>query len=330
MLRESETTRPEMGLSGARPAAATGCIPRVAVGLPVYNGENYLREALESLVSQTFADWELILSDNGSTDGTEGICREFAGRDSRILYLREPVNRGGAWNFNRVFALSRSPLFRWAAHDDVCEPRLLEKCVAALDGRPGAVLAYPRTRIIGPRGEFLEDYGTRLRTDSPRVAVRFHDCICVDHACYPIFGVIRSEWLRRTPLLGAFAGSDRNLLAELSLFGPFMEVPEILFLRRDHPGTSIRQFPSPRDRTAWFRSDARIALAPTLRRAWGYWESLNRAPLAPWDRLACVGVLGKWAGARARHWLARSFAPGASDAPARGAAAGTHPYMAAQ
>jgi glycosyltransferase involved in cell wall biosynthesis len=332
MLRESEESRPFPASADGGESAAPGTVPPVTIGLPVYNGENYLRPALESLLAQTFADFEIILSDNGSTDGTEAICREFAARDKRIRYLREPANRGATWNFNRVFRLNRSPWFRWAAHDDVCAPELLERCVAALRARPDAVLAYPRTRIIGPEGEPLGDYGTRLRTDSPDVAVRFHDCICVDHACFPIFGLMRAHLLKRTPLLGAFAGADRNLLAELCLFGPFVEVPEILFLRRDHPGTSTRRFPSAKERMAWFRADARVAVSPTLRRAWGYWDSLNRSPLGPRDRLACLGVLGKWAGERASHWISRRFALASGEMPLPGGSstAGAHPYVAAQ
>lgn len=347
MLRESGKIQPSTATSSQIEIPVSGDAPLVTLGLPVYNGENYLRQALESLLSQTFTDWELILSDNGSTDGTEAICREFAARDARVRYYRESVNRGATWNFNRVFHLSRSPLFRWAAHDDVCSPQLLERCVAALRSRPDAVLAYPRTRIIGPRNEHLEDYPIRLRTDSPDPAVRFHDCICVDHACFAIFGLMRADWLRRTPLLGSFVGADRNLLAELSLLGPFTEIPEILFHRRDHPGTSTRQFPSAKDRAAWFGGDAHTPLSPTLRRAWGYWESLNRVPLAPRDRLACLGVLGKWAGARMRHWLISRIALAAgpmpmprgpaspisapsASAPAVSAPGPAHPYIAAQ
>jgi len=340
MLRESESPLPSaaagremprekpLGAGSADPLVA----PLVTIGLPVHNGENYLRPALESLLAQTFGDWEIILSDNGSTDGTESICREFAARDRRIRYLRESANRGAAWNFNRVFRLCRSPLFRWAAHDDVCAPELLERCVAALQAHPEAVLAHPRTRIIGPQSEPLGDYTIRLRTDSRDPAIRFHDCICVDHACFPIFGLMRADRLRRTPLMGAFAGSDRNLLAELSLLGPFCEIPETLFQRRDHPDTSTRRFPSARERMAWFRSDARIALAPTLRRAWGYWESLNRAPLGARDRLACLGVLGKWMGERAANWCTRRFSLTSGPMPmtADREAAGSHPYVAAQ
>ena len=279
----------------------------VSLGLPVYNGANFLRQALESVLSQTYSNWELILSDNGSTDGTEAICREFAARDARIRYFREERNRGATWNFNRVFTLSRGPFFRWTAHDDVCAPELLERCVAVLEELPEAVLCHPRTRIIGGTGEYLEDYGIKLRTDSPKVGHRFHDLICVDHACFPIFGVIRAEVLRHTGLMGNFVGSDRNLLAELALKGPFAEVPEYLFFRRDHPGTSTRQFPSAKDRLVWFSNGGRRGQFPTLKRALGYWNSIERAPLGSGDRLICLGVLLKWGCLRLQSRLHRAF-----------------------
>lgn len=295
--------------------------PLVSLGLPVYNGENFLRQALESILSQTYANWELILSDNGSTDGTEAVCREFAARDPRIRYFREELNRGATWNFNRVFTLSRGTFFRWTAHDDLCAPELLERCVAVLLERPEVVLCHPRTRIIGGMGESLEDYGIRLRTDSPGIGGRFHDLICVDHACFPIFGVIRAEVLRRTGLMGNFVGSDRNLLAELALHGPFSEVPDYLFLRRDHPGTSTRQFPSARDRLVWFSNGGRRGRFPTLKRALGYWQSIARAPLGPGDRMICLGVLVKWGCMRLHSALARPLA--GHDRAEKGAARGT-------
>jgi glycosyltransferase involved in cell wall biosynthesis len=279
--------------------------PLVSMGLPVYNGENYLREALESLVTQTFTDWELILSDNASTDATESICREYAARDGRIRYFREEVNRGATWNFNRVFHLANSPLFRWAAHDDVCEPELLERCVAVMQARPEVVLCYPRTRIIGPKGEHICDYGTQLRTDSPETGKRFHDLICVDHACFAIFGLVRTRLLRRTMLLGDYIGSDRNLLAELALYGPFHELPEFLFLRRDHPGTSMRQFATAKERLIAFHANAHGGKFPTLGRALGYWRSIVKVPMSPADRLTCVGILGKWVLMRFRSVLRR-------------------------
>jgi glycosyltransferase involved in cell wall biosynthesis len=281
--------------------------PLVSLGLPVYNGGNFLRQALESILEQTYTHWELILSDNGSTDTTESICREFAARDGRIRYLREEANRGATWNFNRVFALAQGPLFRWTAHDDVCAPELLERCVAVMISRPEVVLCHPRTRIIDAHGDILCDYGTQLRTDSPAAGRRFHDLICLDHACFSIFGLVRSDLLRRTPLLGDFTGADRNLLAELALYGPFHEIPEFLFLRRDHPGTSTRQFPSAKERAMWFRAQDKGIQYPTLRRGLGYWSSINRAPLGPSDRLVCLGILAKWFTMRFRSMLGRNL-----------------------
>jgi glycosyltransferase involved in cell wall biosynthesis len=307
MMHLESAKAPDGGASAGDDMGERARFPLVSLGLPVYNGANYLAEALESLLLQTYSNWELILSDNGSTDATEEICRAFADRDPRIRYHREPANRGATWNFNRVVELARGPLFRWAAHDDVCAPELLERCVEALEANPLAVLCHPRTRVIGPVGELLEDYGIRLRTDSGRVGPRFHDLICVDHACFPIFGVIRLDVLKRTPLLGQYSGSDRNLLAELSMHGPFHEVPEFLFLRRDHPGTSTRQYPSAKDRRSWFKVEQRGPNLPTVRRALGYLESILRSPLGPADRLICLGILGKWSSLRLRSLIGRNL-----------------------
>ena len=129
-----------------------GC-PRVSVGLPVYNGERYLRLAIDSILAQTFEDFELIISDNASTDHTEEICREYAARDPRVIYIRQPRNRGGAWNFNHVVELARGEYLKWAAHDDVLAPTFLKECVAALDRLPGTVLASPRTVKIDESGK---------------------------------------------------------------------------------------------------------------------------------------------------------------------------------
>lgn len=292
--------------------------PLVALGLPVYNGENYLAQALESLLAQTFTDFEIILSDNGSADGTEAICREFAARDTRIRYVRESRNRGVFWNFNRTFELSRSPLFRWTAHDDLCAPTLLQECVEAMHERPEVVLCYPRTRIIGVDGEPKFDYGKRLRSDAPDPALRFHEEISEDHACYHIFGLIRSDVLRRTSLMGAYAGADRNLLAELALHGPFHEIPRPLFMRRDHPNTLSRRFRDVRDMADYVhktetRAESQLIHIPTLRRAIGYWDSLNRVPLSAQDRFACLGVLGKWVMVRGRNWVAKRLTAAQPD-----------------
>ena len=138
----------------SRPAGRGNCkgrfgmsesVPRVTIGLPVYNGENYLAAAIESLLSQTFTDFELVICDNGSTDRTEQVCRAYAARDARIRYYREVENRGLAWNFSRTFELARGEYFKWHAHDDLCGPTLLRGALEALGPRSrlGAGLRAP-------------------------------------------------------------------------------------------------------------------------------------------------------------------------------------------
>ena len=119
--------------------------PRISIGLPVYNGERYLETALDSLLRQTCTDFELIISDNASSDGTEAICRRYAHRDPRVLYHRSERNRGASWNHNHVVEFARAPYFKWAAHDDVCAPEFLERCAGVLDGHPAVILCYPQT-----------------------------------------------------------------------------------------------------------------------------------------------------------------------------------------
>ena len=126
--------------------------PRISIGLPVYNGEAYLAQAIESLLNQTFHDFELIVSDNCSVDSTAEICKKFAAQDQRIIYYRNDHNLGAAANFNRVVELAKGECFAWANHDDLWAENYLEKCVAQLDAFPEAVLVYARSAMIDAHG----------------------------------------------------------------------------------------------------------------------------------------------------------------------------------
>src|SRR5262245_36537007 len=121
---------------------------RVTTGMPVRNGQRFIRQAIDSLLAQTYRHFELIICDNASTDQTEVICREVAERDARIRYFRNQENIGPAGNHNKCFNLSRGEYFRWHAHDDMCAPTYLQRCVEVLDADPGVVIAYPRTTIV--------------------------------------------------------------------------------------------------------------------------------------------------------------------------------------
>lgn len=210
--------------------------PRVSIGVPVYNGERFIRETLDSILNQTFTDWELIVCDNASTDGTAAICHEYVRGDARIRYVRNDVNLGSARNFNRTLELSRGEYFKSANADDLCAPELVEKCVAILDARPEVVLCYARSVLIDERGRPLQPYDDGLDLRQPGVADRFRGAIERVQKVNVLQGVVRADALRKTGKLGAYRGSDIVLAAEIALYGQIYEIPDRLFFRRIHPG----------------------------------------------------------------------------------------------
>lgn len=210
--------------------------PRVSIGLPVFNGENFLAEALAVHLGQSMGDLELIVSDNASTDGTETICRWFAARDDRIRYVRNPTNLGAAANYNQSLALARAPFFKWAAHDDLLEPDFLERSLAALEARPEAVLCITGARRIDAGGAELLRWTSPLHgTEAASPSTRFGAVVRTFYCHWTeIFGLARREALARTMGHRPFRGTDIALIAELALLGPFVRLDEPLFVHREH------------------------------------------------------------------------------------------------
>lgn len=270
---------------------------RVAIGLPVYNGEKYLVQTLDSILAQTFEDFDLVISDNASTDRTEEISRDYAGRDRRVRYHRNEKNLGAARNYNRVFELATAEYFKWAAHDDLMAPGYIERCVDVLDGEPNVVLCYPKTRIIDEEGKSKEDYFDNLHLDSLRAHERFrHVLFELTGECNAVFGLIRRETLRRTNLIGNFHSSDIVLLAELAMRGEFYEIGETLFFRRDHPDTSVRLHRSKQDRAAWFDPEkaGRYSM-PMWRWLIEFTKAVRRVPMDLTEKSRCYALVCKWA-----------------------------------
>jgi glycosyltransferase involved in cell wall biosynthesis len=276
--------------------------PLLTVGLPTYNGEAHLAEALDALLGQTFDQFELIISDNASTDATEEISRDYATRDKRVRYVRQPSNLGCAANHNYLVDVARGKLFKWASDDDLYARDLLRSCVAVLDANPDVILSHAWTAMIDADGEVTTKAGYTLETDSPDPAVRFSSML-FGVGGDDDYGVIRTDVLRRTALNQSYWHADRTITAELALHGRFLHVPEPLYFRRDHPGAIRRE----RSVRSWCtiqdprRADRLRHPMPRLLGEYvlGYVNAIRRAPLTAAERRRCFSALAAWLGRRA-------------------------------
>lgn len=278
-------------------------MPKVSIGLPVYNGERYLRGAIDSILAQTFRDFELILCDNASTDGTAAICRDYTARDSRVRYRRNERNVGACRNFNLCVELASGEYFKWAAYDDAHAPEYLARCVEVLDRDPSVVVSHSQIRIIDERGRPVFDHVYRSGyAASPDPAQRFADLLHEDRWSYEIFGLFRAAALRQTRLLDTYIAADRILRAHLGLLGRYHIVDEPLFLNRDHAGRSVRMLPAHHLRLGWLDpSQAGRRVFPHWKILREYLRLLRLCPLSVAEQSRCLVALLGWL-ARDLNW----------------------------
>ncbi len=277
--------------------------PRLTIGLPVHNGEEYLAASIEALLGQSYEDFELIISDNASTDDTAEICRRYVRHDSRVRYVRQPENIGLAPNHNFLVHEARGELFKWASDDDLYARDLLKRCVDALDERPAIVLAHSWTAIIDAASTVTTAVAYTHATASSSAPERFRSLL-FDVGGDDDGGVIRTSALRRTALNASYYGADRTFVAELALYGPFHHIPEWLYFRRDHPARAARAFPSVRGWCANLEPRRANRLRnPAVRLyteyVWGFVSAIRRSPLTPAQRRECYRYLRQWAVSRA-------------------------------
>lgn len=206
--------------------------PILTVGMPVRNGARWIDEAMASILSQRFADLELVVSDNASTDQTEDIVRAAAERDPRVRYVRQPENIGPYRNHDDVLALARGRYFKWASSSDICLDGFFEQCVSILESRSDVVLAYPKTQLIVDQHGRREDYDDNLELDIDGPARRFARYLDRVRLNSPFHGIARHTAFAGTALNLPLPGSDISLMAEVTLRGKFVEVPERLLVRR--------------------------------------------------------------------------------------------------
>jgi glycosyltransferase involved in cell wall biosynthesis len=231
-----------------RAAQRTPDGPRVVLGMTLYNNAEHLPDALDSLLAQTHTDFVLVLLDDASRDGTEGVARAYASRDARVRYFRHETRQAmiATWREVAEIAARECPsaeYFAWVSDHDRWHPRWLATLIAELDRDPEAVLAYPITRRMAPTGEELEKGPRRFDTAGcGDLASRWrHFCREGVGAGDMVYGLMRLDALRRAGIFRTVLRPDRLLIAELTLYGGIRQVPEVLWYRRRSSATSVER-----------------------------------------------------------------------------------------
>ncbi len=269
---------------------------RVSIGLPVYNGENFVEDAIRSVLDQTFEDFELIISDNASVDRTGEIARDFAASDPRVRYIRSERNLGAARNYNRAWQESSGAYFRWLAHDDRIAPTYIAATVAALDAAPDAVLCNTVVDYIDPQGTVFAFYDSVLdEASGPDPVQRFAAMVLLSHSCVDMFAMVRRSAMEGSLLHATFHGADRAFLAQMALRGRLLQLPEHLVQMREHQNRYTRQQASAKMRRLWHDPDSRGGSGmPTLKLYSEYVKLVRGEALTPAARRGCYAVLLRW------------------------------------
>lgn len=209
-------------------ASDTSPQPRVSVVMPVYNEERFLREAVDSILSQTFTDFEFIIIDDGSTDGTPDILAQYAQRDSRVRVFRQE-NSGLVRSLNRAVALSRGEYVARMDADDISLPKRLATQVRWLDSNPEIASLATRTDEIDENGRVVKR-GDRYvgsafirRTLLRGYSILYHGSVMFRRVCFDRVGGYREEFKR---------AEDYDLWLRMTDHYSLDNVPEILYQHR--------------------------------------------------------------------------------------------------
>ena len=271
--------------------------PLVSIGLPVFNGEDFLENALDSILNQTYKNIEVIVCDNASTDRTSSIISAYLKNDDRIKYHRQEINIGAAGNYNRTFELSKGKYFKWAAHDDVMHENYIEQCVQTLESDPSTSLVQSLVGQIDENGIVTTHVYTGIDdifSDDTSICAQYRILMQKRGAWVRIFGVIRSDILKNTPLIDKYVGSDLTLLGELGLNGKVKDLDTVLFWRREHSRTSTRgEFKARRKRLVWFDSkkNSNSISLPEWKLTWEIFRSITRQSIPLKNKIYCFRVI---------------------------------------
>lgn len=206
---------------------------KVSIGIPVYNGEDFIAGSIESLLSQEYSNYEILIVDNDSSDNTVDICQKFAAKDSRIKYIKNHGNVGSTRNFSRAFELSSGEYFMWASADDTFETDYVKNCVDVLEKDPSVALCYSWTNIIDSNGSLITVYKDKFNLNDNNSAKRYLELIYHLDLCNCLHGLIRASVLSNTKMIQPESGAwDCVLLAEIALRGKFVQIQKPMFNRR--------------------------------------------------------------------------------------------------
>ena len=270
--------------------------PLVSIGLPVYNGENYIEQCISSILSQTYKNIELIISDNASTDNTRKIVEEFQLNDPRIIISVNEINLGAQLNYDKTVHLAKGSFFKWMAHDDYIYPTFIEECVNLLLKKPE--LVYCQSLI-----EFTDDAlnsigihkGMSDQDMHSKSAHRFRDLILKPHPCMDVFGVFRIQYLGNSLLHGGYPGSDRAYLAEMAMKGPAGFIDKPLIKIREHDNRYTQSIFSIKQKLQWFNTTKKQNIfSPTMALYKDYMHIIKTHSDSWRTRLQCYSYLIMW------------------------------------
>ena len=220
--------------------------PTVTIGMPVFNGERFIRKALDSALNQTFSDFEIIISDNNSNDATQTICCEYAARDSRINYIRHEKNFGVHWNFSFVARRATGRFYTWLAHDDTLEPQFLDLTVRYMFQNPGTVLAACDFAIIDENGtelrfEKLETLRDSLAWEDRRVPFFAYGHSNIYFCTYGMMQTaICKSIIADVKERKMLAGSEYPIIARFAASGEITSLPFVLRTHRSHSSSAFQ------------------------------------------------------------------------------------------
>jgi glycosyltransferase involved in cell wall biosynthesis len=264
----------------------------------VYNGAEFLGATLDSVLAQTFGDYEILISDNGSTDGTPAICEAYAARDARIHTVRFDVNQGPLKNFNRLYELARGRYLKFTPHDDLFDVTYLQKCIAVLERDQSVVACNTLVAMIDEHGTQTKLSDAKLDADMPEPSRRFYALLNNDK-CFDLFSVIRKSALDRMPkpLLASYGHTDGVLLARLGMLGRIHHIPEPLYLNRDYKERSGNKYKTYREYTYFLDPAMRGRIVfPRWRMLIEFLRTPGMFPIETGERMRCYWLVCRWCG----------------------------------